>query len=766
MACRLRGKNMNTTQYYSLQQPLSTEKYSVSVQNTNMDLIDSALNRIELKNSNQDKALSEHVENSNNPHHVTKAQLGLGNVDNKSSAAIRSEITRDNVVNALGYTPYTPNEVDNKFSALESAIDWKEAVETYDDIAVTYPDPEDGWTVNVKDTDYTYRYNGTSWIAISANAIPKATASVDGLLSKEDYVKNNEAYAHSQTAHAPSDAEQNLIVGIQNNGIDLPISNDRKVNITIPTKISELENDVGLDNTWKPNTASSEGYVASGQGQANKVWKTDANGNPAWRDESGASSACQAVIQITASTLAELAQKVTSYPIGSVFRFKDTNNILGLNVGWITFSVEYQNGYDNELYSCEITLTITISSDVYNAPVKILIIGNSKNGVSIAATKRLASTDELDAVKKSVSDGKSLVASAITANGVTTATDATFQTMANNVNNIRSDGTATAQQILKGSTAWVGKNKITGTLTDYGNEPTAAYAAEYSGNLYLRVPDFAANSQAAGRIQRGIKTPLSNLGNATADKVLSGATFTSETGLKKSGSMANVAAIDPCKSVVFNNNTFYVRQTNGAHITNTSSGYPEVSVPQATFASVAGITADKIVQGHTICGVDGSGGGYKYYSKRCALSDGSWDGVTLKDNAWVYLATSSSDSIWKYTHNLGLDVNKIVALGGAVIDDKYYGIRQLRGSDSYRYFTRFGIWEGGTGYLKTTTYNCADIYYFWDNYSMQNSSYQTSSMEVELYSNFIIIRFSYRETVVPLMLHTTDPSFEFSFVYQ
>lgn len=42
----------------------------------------------------------------------TKEEVGLGNVENKSSETIRSELTKDNVITALGYTPPTTEYID------------------------------------------------------------------------------------------------------------------------------------------------------------------------------------------------------------------------------------------------------------------------------------------------------------------------------------------------------------------------------------------------------------------------------------------------------------------------------------------------------------------------------------------------------------------------------------------------------------------------------------------------------------------------------
>ena len=60
-----------------------------------------------------------------------------------------------------------------------------------------------------------------------------------------DTLKSNydAAYNYSISAHAPTDAEKNVIVGIQKNGTNLSVDSNRRVNITVPTKTSDLTND-------------------------------------------------------------------------------------------------------------------------------------------------------------------------------------------------------------------------------------------------------------------------------------------------------------------------------------------------------------------------------------------------------------------------------------------------------------------------------------------------------------------------------------------
>lgn len=53
----------------------------------------------------ESRAAYNHSTSTGNPHKTTKTDLGLGNVENKSSATIRGELTSANVTTALGYTP-------------------------------------------------------------------------------------------------------------------------------------------------------------------------------------------------------------------------------------------------------------------------------------------------------------------------------------------------------------------------------------------------------------------------------------------------------------------------------------------------------------------------------------------------------------------------------------------------------------------------------------------------------------------------------------
>lgn len=121
----------------------------------------------------------------------------------------------------------------------------------------------------------------------------------------------------------------------------------------------------------------------------------------------------------------------------------------------------------------------SLSSQVNNHTTQI---NNLSTGINTGDTNTLNSakaytntkfnelSDEVEATKKSVSDGKTLVATAITSKGVATSSDATFVTMATNINAIKTGkGNATVDQVLSGATFTNSTGEeLTGTMSDNG----------------------------------------------------------------------------------------------------------------------------------------------------------------------------------------------------------------------------------------------------------------------------------------------------------
>ena len=189
--------------------------------------------------------------------------LNLDNYYNKTEVVNLINNSKLTVDSALSST--SENPVQNK--VVKTELDKKASSETVtshignNTIHIT-ADERKKWNAK-SDVKLDTELSNTSTNAISNKAVTEALGSkanssdltnkVDKVtgkgLSTNDFtnaLKSNydSAYSHSTSSHAPSNAERNVIVGIQKNGTDLtPNTSTRKVNITVPTKVSELTND-------------------------------------------------------------------------------------------------------------------------------------------------------------------------------------------------------------------------------------------------------------------------------------------------------------------------------------------------------------------------------------------------------------------------------------------------------------------------------------------------------------------------------------------
>lgn len=256
--------------------PVDDALSSISTNPIQNKVVKAKVDEIEKNVSKNTEDISKNGTNiSNNTQKITSLETAF------SSEKTRAEIVENQLKTDLENgkkvwdDKYTKSEVDNKFSTFETNIEWKDAVSTFDDIATTYPAPNDGWTVNVKDTDYTYRYNGTKWVAISANAIPKATNEVDGLMTKE-YAKKLDGLTKytpdGTTITADEDGTLHGADTIQVDGITITRDDATKVIAlakTLQDKIALVDNKIDKANVANNLTTTEANFVLDArQGKA------------------------------------------------------------------------------------------------------------------------------------------------------------------------------------------------------------------------------------------------------------------------------------------------------------------------------------------------------------------------------------------------------------------------------------------------------------------------------------------------------------------
>lgn len=108
---------------------------------------------------------------------ITAGNIGLGNVENKSSATIRGELTSSNVTTALGYTPYNSTNPNGYTSNTGTVTSVKVGTTSYDPSSGVVSLPAYPTSLPASDTTSTYSSTGTA--PVNGKAVASAIGGLD-----------------------------------------------------------------------------------------------------------------------------------------------------------------------------------------------------------------------------------------------------------------------------------------------------------------------------------------------------------------------------------------------------------------------------------------------------------------------------------------------------------------------------------------------------------------------------------------------------------
>ena len=167
--------------------------------------------------------------------------------------------------------------------------------------------------------------------------------------------------------------------------------------------------------------------------------------------------------------------------------------------------------------------------------------------------------------------------------------------------------------------------------------------------------------------------PDNSVVTASASDVLTGKVIVDANGVKISGTMLNqtnntgtvglawagstAGSADGGSGWTQAGNQLRIPIPKGYYGSSTYSSWSCSGLVLNDFQNKLGITASKIVRVQSICGINGTGGGVKYFNKTCEISEGTWSGVTLSNSSYVVPTSASKDSTFTYYHNLNLNIS-------------------------------------------------------------------------------------------------------------